>query len=106
MKTWKPDTCECYVEEIYNGREIIGMGQVLRKCVAHAAVPDNQLYAVLHTNPDGENKRKNGVWKELLTRFEGPLSEVKVNEDGSTYLDFKTTVSVTWAYSGLGAARV
>ena len=66
MKTWKPDTCECLVEEIYNGTQIVGGGQVLKKCPAHAALADNEIYGVLYSNPDGENKRKNQMLRILL----------------------------------------
>ena len=106
MKTWKPDTCDCYVEEIYSGSEITGMGQVLRKCAPHAAVADAALYGVLYSNPDGENRRKNLVWKDLLGRFVGSLSETRTKADSTTYLEFKSGVDVRWAYSGVGAVRV
>ena len=96
MKTWQPDTCECLVEEVYEGTTIKGGGQVLRKCPAHLTVPDDQLYGVLYANPDGENKRKNQLIRALLG-YEGfslNLHETKTNPDGSTYIDFKSGVSV------------
>lgn len=109
MKTWRPDTCPspgCVVEEIYSGTTITGMGAVVRKCPAHALVPDAALYGVLYSNPDGENKRKNRIWGQLLSGFVGPLSEVKTKPDGTTYLDFKSSVSVEWAYTGTGSTRI
>lgn len=100
MKTWKPDTCDCWVEEIYEGTTIKGGGQVLRKCVRHANVPDNELYGVLYSNPDGENKRKNRTEKHLLELNIGVLSELKTKEDGSTYLDWKPGVRFDWSFEG------
>lgn len=108
MKTWKPDTCECLVEEIYEGTNIVGGGQVVRKCEDHSTVPDNELYGVLYANPDGENKRKNQVMRGLLG-YEGfnlNLQETKTNPDGSTSIDFKNGISVSWQFSGVGKDRV
>lgn len=108
MKTWKPDTCDCLIEEIYNGTEIIGGGQVLKKCIAHQSVPDNELYGVLYSNTDGENKRKNQVIRALLG-YDGidlGLQETKINADGSSYIDFKGGINVNWSWVGSGANRV
>lgn len=107
--SWIPDTCPppgCMVEEIYSGTTIIGMGQVLRKCPAHIAVPDSQLYGVLYSNPDGENKRKNRIFKEMLEKFSGSLSELKTSADGSQTFDWKGGVTVSWVYTGAGSARL
>lgn len=108
MKTWKPDTCDCLVEEIYEGTNIVGGGQVLRKCSVHQAVPDVNLYGILYSNPDGENKRKNLLRRALLG-FEGfslNLEETKTNPDGSTYLEFKNGITVTFTWTGEGDSRV
>ena len=106
MKTWSPDTCKCHVEEIYSGNTIIGGGVILFKCLAHLGVPDSDLYGVLYSNPDGENKRKNLVIKDLVENFVGKLSETKTNPDGSTYLWFKDTVKADWAFRGVNASRI
>lgn len=108
MKIWRPDTCECEVEEIYEGDTIKGGGVVLNKCTAHASVPDAALYGVLYSNADGENKRKNLIERALLG-FEGTnfgLHETVVNSDGSTTVRFKNGISFTWSFSGTGAGRV
>jgi len=110
MKTWKPDTCECEVEEVYVGTAIIGGGAVLKKCVAHQSVPDADLYGVLYANPDGENKRKNQVYRVLLglESVKGlGLEETKVNEDGSDGgVGFKKGVNYAWSFTGTGKDRV
>jgi hypothetical protein len=107
MKTWKPDTCDCVVEELYNGTEIIGGGAVLKKCDAHASVPDDQLYGVLYANPDGENKRKNRI-ESILLGGEGQnfnLHETVTNSDGSVTVKWKGGVTFSWAWTGTGAGR-
>lgn len=110
MKTWKPDTCECVIEEIYNGTEIIGGGQVVKKCVAHDSVPDNELYGVLYSNPDGENKRKNMVHRALLAHDELKslgIEEQKTNPDGSDAgMGFKKGIEYIWLFTGTGKNRV
>ena len=65
-KQWHPDTCACIINEIYDGTKIIGGGSVVRKCLVHESIPDNELYGVLYANPDGENKRKNIMLRILL----------------------------------------
>ena len=111
MKTWKPDTCECEVEEIYSGTTIIGGGKVLKKCLAHTIVPDTDLYGVLYSNPDGENKRKNQIHRALLG-YDGDigglnLSEPKTNPDGSDGgLGLKTGIEYLWSFIGTGKDRV
>ena len=110
MKTWKPDTCECLMEEIYNGTEIVGGGQVLKKCSAHTSVADNELYGVLYSNPDGENKRKNQMLRILLG-YESVkglgLEEIKINEDGSEGgLGLKKGIEYSWLFEGIGKNRV
>jgi len=100
MKTWKPDTCDCLVEEIYDGTTIVGGGQVLKKCLAHQSVPDAALYGVLYANTDGENKRKNNIFRALCG-FEGLSLGA---DDGSGQL--KNGVEYVWSFSGTGATRV
>lgn len=107
MRTWKPDTCECHIEEIYEGSNIVGGGQVLNKCAAHASIPDDQLYGVLYANADGENKRKNRIERFLLgldgTNFN--LSESVTNPDGSVSVKWKGGVTFSWSWTGTGADR-
>ena len=110
MKTWKPDTCGCEIEEIYNGTEIVGGGEVLKKCVAHTSVPDDQLYGVLYSNPDGENKRKNQMLRILLGHEDIKdlgLEEEKTNPDGSSGgLGLKSGIDYSWSFEGTGKNRV
>lgn len=109
MKTWKPDTCKCNIEEIYVGTEIIGGGQVLEKCDAHKDVADADLYGVLYSNPDGENKRKNRFLRILLGHEEIKdlgLEELKTNPDGSNAgLGLKPGIEYIWTFEGLGYDR-
>lgn len=110
MKTWKPDTCECEVEEIYSGTDIVGGGQVLKKCPIHASVSDNELYGVLYSNPDGENKRKNRMLRILLGHEEIKnlgLEEAKKNPDGSNAgLGLKEGIQYKWSFTGTGKDRI
>ncbi len=108
MKTWKPDTCECHIEEVYNGNEIVGGGQVLSKCAAHASVPDEDLYGVLYSNPDGENKVKNMMHRILLGHEEVKdlgLEKVTKNNQGVDEVSFKEGVEYKWSFSGEGKHR-
>lgn len=109
MKIWKPDTCECEIEEVYNGNEIIGGGQVLKKCAVHQSVPDQDLYGVLYANPDGENKLKNSLLKTLLGYEEVKglgLEEAKINQDGSDGgIGLKKGLEYEWSFEGEGANR-
>lgn len=110
MKTWKPDTCGCEVEEIYNGTEITGGGVVLKKCQPHASIPDDELYGVLYSNVDGENKRKNQMLRILLGHEDIKdlgLEEAKVNDDGSDNgIGLKKGIEYKWSFSGDGKDRV
>lgn len=98
MKTWQPDTCECIVEELYEGTNIIGMGEIVRKCEAHQSVADEELYGVLYSNPDSEQKRKNGVHRELL--------ESELGEDTPNGRDLAEGLSYEWSFEGEGKNRV
>ena len=103
MKTWTPDTCPapgCIVEEIYDGAAIVGMGQVVHKCEAHQNIPDADLYGVLYANPDGENKRKNNIFRALC----GHEGLTLGTDDGAGQL--KPGVEYVWSFSGTGATRV
>lgn len=109
MNTWKPDTCECEVEEIYNGTEIIGGGQVLHKCKAHKDLQDDEVYGVLYANPDGENKRKNEIEAMLLGQrgIDFGLHEQKFNKDDEPAgVGWKKKLKYKWAFTGNGKDRV
>ena len=102
MRTWKPDTCDCCVEEVYSGTAITGMGVVVSKCANHAAVPDNQLYGVLHTNSDSEQKRKNKLEAFILSQ--GIAAFMQQNAEGNW--EWKPGIGLTWSWTGSGANRV
>lgn len=106
MRTWKPDTCECHIEEVYEGNTIVGGGQVLNKCEAHTEVPDDELYGVLYSNPDGENKRKNLVYKHIIETQEGILSERVMNKSGDETLELKPGIEFGWEWQRTGKNRV
>lgn len=109
MKTWKPDTCKCEIEEIYSGTEITGGGQVITKCLAHKDVADEDLYGVLYANPDGENKMKNQVFRILLGYEEIKdldIAEEKFEKGKSQGLELKDGIEYDWHFEGEGASRV
>ena len=96
---WKPDTCECVIEEVHDPKTPgsgVQFSRALSKCPVHISVPDNALYGVLFTNPDGENKRKNLVHKFLLEQSAIGTSTVI---DGKTVFVLKTGVTVAFEYN-------
>ena len=103
---WKPDTCECVITETHDDVANTWSGVPESKCPAHAAVADNALYGVLHTNPDGENKRKNLVHKALLETGSLSLSQTVIGPDGSGTLQFKPGIAFSWSWSGSNGSRV
>jgi hypothetical protein len=114
MKTWTPDTCPspgCIIEEIYNGTDIVGAGAIVRKCAAHANVPDADLYGVLYSNPNGENKMKNAIYSILLgidePQLDLKLSQSKPNVfSGGNDLVLKDGVTFDWNFKGSDDSRV
>lgn len=108
MRTWKPDTCECVVEELYEGSQIVGGGEVLKKCDNHAEVADEDLYGVLYANPDGENKVKNQMHRVLLGMEDVKglgLEESVTREDGTQEIKLKKDVEYKWSFEGIGYNR-
>jgi|CXWL01.1.fsa_nt_gi hypothetical protein len=107
MKTWKPDTCDCHVEEIYDLTGIKSMGQVLTKCIVHQTVADADLYDVLLNK---ENRVKNRVYRILLGYEEIKdlgLEEPKKNQDGTDAgPGLKVGIEYAWNFVGTGANRV
>lgn len=100
MRTWSPDTCECEIEEVYNGQTIVGGGVVVRKCSAHASVEDADLYDVLLNK---ENRVKNRVQTQLMTAFSSILGDV----DAATgSVSWKRGIVFNWAWSGVAPNRV
>lgn len=100
MKSWKPDTCECHIEEVYSGNTIVGGGQVLYKCPNHTSIPDNELYDVLLNK---ENRPKNRIQSQLMTSFPTLFTETDVV---SGTVMWKRGISFNWAWSGTANNRV
>lgn len=86
MRTWEPDTCGCRVEEIYQGNQPVGIGQIIRKCEAHTGVDDADLYEVIL---NVENRRKNAIANHVAS---GGIP----GTDGAT---------LGWSFSGTGSDR-
>ena len=108
MKTWKPDTCNCVIEEIYQGTEIVGGGQVVKKCDHHSAVADEDLYGVLYANPDGENKVKNQMYRVLLGMEDVKglgLEKITKNKEGNDITELADGVEYKWSFDGVGYDR-
>lgn len=100
MKLWRPDTCGCCVEEIYNGTEIVGMGAVITKCEKHASVPDHALYNVILNK---ENRPKNQV-ERFLVGMEG--EDLGLGElDASGSYVFRNGMGFNWQFLGEGENR-
>lgn len=132
---WSPTTCNCeiyeYVDE--NGNfsyitadeaeqllqqiyaqypettkkpaEWVKQKKATKYCPDHQGLVDGaELGQVMRD----EDKRKSQVLRGLLG-YEGfslNLEQTKTNEDGSTYIDFKNGITVSWQWSGQGADRV
>lgn len=106
MKIWKPDTCECVIEEIYNGVEIVGGGEVVKKCAVHTDVPDEELYDVLLNK---ENRVKNAVERVLLGHDNLKtlgLHKMTRQKDGTDVVELKDGVEYKWQFEGTGKNRV
>src|SRR3972149_7048932 len=99
MQTWRPDTCGCYIEEIYEAGSIKGGGQIMTKCVVHATVPDAELYDTLLA----ENRIKNRVFRFLCGLDGVDLKLSKMDPSGAVTL--KDGVEDFWTFSGSGKGR-
>lgn len=107
-QNWSPDTCGCVVEEQWDkdaSENGTSFSKVIKKCSAHSSVADNDLYGVLYSNPDGENKRKNRIRKFLVEDEGLDLGELKTLEDKSTVRNFKDGIEMEWSFTGTGASR-
>lgn len=100
MKTWKPDTCECVIEELYSGKEIIGGGKVISKCLAHLNVDDLELYDVLLNK---ENRPKNIVYRILLGYED--IKDLGLNEIKDGVKVLKHGIEYKWNFQGVGSDR-
>lgn len=96
---WRPDTCACVIEETHdpaNSAYGVQFSAVISKCVPHAAVTDANLWGVIYSNPDGENKRKNLLHKMLLETSSLNLS---ATDPISGTLQWKPGITFSWAYN-------
>jgi hypothetical protein len=106
---WKPDTCECQVEERHDteidGREAFTLSKVLKRCPVHEGLTDEELWDTIF---DKENKVKNQMLRVLLG-YEGlklNLEESKKNTDGSNAgLGLKEGIEYNWSFEGTGKDR-
>lgn len=106
---WHPDTCDCLIEETCNEDNEVTEGKAMRKCDVHKDVPDGELYGVLFSNPDGENKRKNEVQAILLGHrsLKGlDLTETKIDKNDQEVIVFKKGTKYNWHFLGTGKDRV
>ena len=100
MKLWRPSYCACIIEEIYNGTEIVGGGQIIRKCEPHASVPDADLYDVLL---NGESRPAMVVYTHLIKTALG--ADVVDPEDGITRRAVRQDLRLGFSYNGEGRER-
>src|SRR3990167_1118752 len=108
---WGPDTCGCkIIETCEDETSQVLSTRIVLKCADHIDVPDEELYGVLYSNPDGENRMKNEIESTLLGHFELKdlgLHEKKFNKDGEgEYIGFKKGLKYLWSFSGKGKDRV
>ena len=76
-----------------------------KRCPEHASLlNDSQLGNVMID----EDRRKSGVLRALLGHegFSLNLHDTKTNADGTSYIDFKNGISVSWQWTGLGTERI
>lgn len=105
---WSPDTCpfpSCVVVEQGdkdNPQTPLAFAGVVRKCSAHSLIPDAQLYGILYANPDGENKRKNLVYKQLL---EGNFNLDTIDPQSGAKV-FKNGVEFQWSFTDTRVLQV
>lgn len=107
--TWEPDTCGCAIQESQeqgNSDYGVKFSKVLTKCPVHETVLDLELYEVLMTNSDSEQKRKNRLEGYLLTDKSLGLSESFEQEDGTMSRRFIKGVKYEWNFQGVGTARI
>jgi len=98
---WRPDTCGCSIIETWDPADpsFVRTGQPESKCQDHATVSDEELYGVLHANPDGENRRKNDVRSSLLE-----IDDItEFDDDGN--LRFIHAAEMKWRFEGEGKNR-
>ncbi len=94
---WRPDTCGCVIEETHDPQDSaygVRFSAVISKCPVHAAVSDANLYGVIYSNSDGENKRKNLLDKFL--RETAALSLTTVDASGA--FNYKAGIVFNWSW--------
>lgn len=105
IQRWRPDTCECIVDERVNGDAPKTLERVVKKCEAHSEVPDAELYDVLYAAPDGENRRKNEIHAWALEQPD--LSEATFDaETQKPVRRLKPGQAFNWRFEGKGKRRV
>jgi hypothetical protein len=99
MKLWRPSYCACIVEEIYAGTEIVGGGQVIRKCVPHQAVPDAALWDMLLNK---ESRPAMTAYRALLA--DDAIAESTLDQ-GQVVRKPKAGTDIRFSYEGTGENR-
>lgn len=109
LMTWKPDTCDCEIEESHNPADSsygVKFSKIFSKCPEHQSVSDNDIYDIVYANSDSEQKRKNQLEGHLLETEALGLSEEVTQEDGSKIRQFKSGIKYEWSFTGEGANRI
>lgn len=105
IQRWRPDTCECVVDEAVQADGAKTLHKVVRKCTVHGKVADDALYDVLYAGPYGENKRKNMLLARLAEHPD--LGEDVVDpESGASARTIRSNVHINWHFTGEGTDRV
>lgn len=98
IQTWKPDTCDCVIEERHAEGAGVVFERVVSKCSLHTVIVDGSLHGLVLV----ENRRKNMIHKRLVETPSLGLGET--NAEGSFV--FKLGIGFTWVWSGTGESRV
>ena len=102
IQTWRPDTCECVINQQYDDQAdpiVLTVHSVQNRCSQHSSLTNNtDLYDVVNE----ENPRRNFAFGHILDNAPTPMYDLQ--EDGSR--TFKKGITVDWAYTGTIPNRV
>lgn len=103
---WTPDTCDCQVvyewdDEVPAEDRVHTFKRIIKRDQNHVSMATDkaQFDAILD-----ENQRKNKVHGNLLSVQQ--LSQSVTNSDGSSSIQLKNGVNVSYAYTGVDPTRV
>ena len=109
LMTWKPDTCDCVLEESHDPSDSsygVKFSRVISKCSSHEDLPDNAIYGAVYSNSNSDQKRKNLLEKFLIETDSLGVSEEVLQDDGTTMRQFKKGITYTWNFTGKGNSRI